>query len=339
MLCRLGAGLMHPRVQSKIAHELLRRGEAADLPDRRQDPNRHRDIHSGDGEQVSHLCVLEHRGAERPINHDEILTQSIQFPQTLLDSYPLVHWQRLFGEPAPTALAKKICRRAPRNQMRRQHRMNLIFQSSTLAHYLHATSDLPSQRLRSLIGNPHLGQKSARVELCEDGSVYLIRLDVRFGDQSDLQGIGDHHPRDMWLQSYHDCGGIAGRLENHMIVCMKLRCEAGQACVIQRHSAPRANLPLLQIRNLRHGAGNIKTDHSHDKSPSCTSETPQHGELAGCTTTTDPRSQRNRAGRRGGQLRTRALGSSCKSACPRFTCSPMPLSRKVSPYATRSGRA
>jgi hypothetical protein len=37
---------------------------------------------------------------------------------------------------------------------------------------------------------------------------------------------------------------------------------------------------------------------------------------AGDTTPTDPRSQRNRASRRGGQLLTRALSSSYTSACP-----------------------
>src|SRR5262245_44985241 len=47
---------------------------------------------------------------------------------------------------------------------------------------------------------------------------------------------------------------------------------------------------------------------------------------AGDTTTTDSRSQRNRASRRGGQLLTRALGSSCVSACPHFVL-PVPLSR------------
>lgn len=45
---------------------------------------------------------------------------------------------------------------------------------------------------------------------------------------------------------------------------------------------------------------------------------------AGDTTTTDSRSQRNRACRRGGQLLTRALGSSCASACPHFVL-PVPL--------------
>src|SRR5262249_29569952 len=47
---------------------------------------------------------------------------------------------------------------------------------------------------------------------------------------------------------------------------------------------------------------------------------------AGDTTTTDSRSQRNRASRRGDQLLTRALGSSCVSACPHFVL-PVPLSR------------
>jgi hypothetical protein len=37
---------------------------------------------------------------------------------------------------------------------------------------------------------------------------------------------------------------------------------------------------------------------------------------AGDTTTTDSRSRRNRASRRGGQLLTRARSSSCASACP-----------------------
>src|SRR3954451_11403774 len=47
---------------------------------------------------------------------------------------------------------------------------------------------------------------------------------------------------------------------------------------------------------------------------------------AGDTTTTDSRSRRNRASRRGGQLLTRALGSSCVSACPHIVL-PVPLSR------------
>ena len=62
----------------------------------------------------------------------------------------------------------------------------------------------------------------------------------------------------------------------------------------------------------------------------------------GCTTTTDPRSQRNRAGRRGGQLLTRARSSLSGTACPRFVL-PVPRSpdgrtiREDQPILARRG--
>ena len=51
------------------------------------------------------------------------------------------------------------------------------------------------------------------------------------------------------------------------------------------------------------------------------------------TTPTDSRAQRNRAGRRGGQLLTRARSSSYGERPAHVTCSPVPLSRMVAPYA------
>src|SRR6201993_4903704 len=76
--------------------------------------------------------------------------------------------------------------------------------------------------------------------------------------------------------------------------------------------------------HLAEGSVNINTNHaSHLR------VLPSVGYIAGAagdTTTTDSRSRRNRASRRGGQLLTRALGSSCVSACPHFVL-PVPLSR------------
>ena len=56
------------------------------------------------------------------------------------------------------------------------------------------------------------------------------------------------------------------------------------------------------------------------------------------TTTTDSRSQRNRAGRRGGQLLTRARGSSYKNGLPTRSAPRCPLSRMVTPYARTARR-
>ena len=54
---------------------------------------------------------------------------------------------------------------------------------------------------------------------------------------------------------------------------------------------------------------------------------------AGYTTTTDSRSRRNRASRRGGQLVTRARSSTSKDRPARTFVLPAPLSRMVTPYA------
>jgi hypothetical protein len=58
-------------------------------------------------------------------------------------------------------------------------------------------------------------------------------------------------------------------------------------------------------------------------------------EWVGETTPTDPRAQRNRAGRRGGHLLTRAPSPPCKDR-PAHPASPAPLSRTVAPYANRA---
>src|SRR3954453_21432831 len=56
----------------------------------------------------------------------------------------------------------------------------------------------------------------------------------------------------------------------------------------------------------------------------------------GDTTTTDQRSRRNRSGRRGGQLLTRARGSSSGSACPRFV---LPAPRSPDGHTIREDHA
>ena len=53
----------------------------------------------------------------------------------------------------------------------------------------------------------------------------------------------------------------------------------------------------------------------------------------GEATPTDPRAQRNRAGRRGGHLTTRALSPARNTGLPTTASLPAPLSRTVAPYA------
>jgi hypothetical protein len=60
------------------------------------------------------------------------------------------------------------------------------------------------------------------------------------------------------------------------------------------------------------------------------------GRQAGETTPTDPRSRRNRASRRGGQLLTRAHGPPNKNGLPDLFSPRCPSSRTVAPYSPAS---
>jgi hypothetical protein len=60
-------------------------------------------------------------------------------------------------------------------------------------------------------------------------------------------------------------------------------------------------------------------------------------ELAGNTATTDPRSQRIRASRRGGHLKARARSPWFEVGLPALACSRCPTSRMVTPYSRTRG--
>jgi hypothetical protein len=132
------------------------------------------------------------------------------------------------------------------------------------------------------------------------------------GDRLDLQRIGNHHPRHIRRQNPRHGHAVAGRLDHHFVGGPKALAEAFQRRA--RHVDP-ASIPKPAVfpdHHLAKGAVGIDPDHT---SHPCLLSVDQTG-AAGDTTTTDSRSRRNRASRRGGQLLTRARSSSCASACP-----------------------
>ena len=76
--------------------------------------------------------------------------------------------------------------------------------------------------------------------------------------------------------------------------------------------------PLSQIHHLPEGS--VGVDPNHTSHSSLLSAKSQRGAV-GDTTTTDPRSRRNRANRRGGQLQTRAHSSTYENGLPTLSCS------------------
>jgi hypothetical protein len=278
VLRRLQARLAYARVEPEVAHQLARRGEAGDITDGGQEANRDGCVHSRDRQQALQLRIREYGLPERSVDDGEILPKAIQFPQALLDGNPLIERQWLLSEPPPALLAKEIGRRAARDQVRGQYRVDLVLKAGALTHDLRPASDLPTQRLGAIISDPDLGQEAARVELREHSRVDLVSLDPRLRDQTHLQRVGDDHPSHVRLKGGHDRGGVSGRLEDDVIrrpQAARILCECR---TLQRHTSACADPPVLEIRDLGDGARDIESNNSHGAPPWCVGGTLRDGE-------------------------------------------------------------
>jgi hypothetical protein len=166
----------------------------------------------------------------------------------------------------------------------------------------------------------------------ESGAVHRVDrvgLDLGMRDQTHLARIGDDNSPDVGRHDRHDGRCVAGRLHHHVVV---MRQSSGERLeMIPRHAdaAQSDDLALIQHHRLGEHAMDIQAydPHRSVSLPYCLTSQ----ELAGNTATTDPRSQRIRASRRGGQIKARAHSPGFWVGLPALACSQRPMSRMVSP--------
>jgi hypothetical protein len=91
-------------------------------------------------------------------------------------------------------------------------------QPSALAHDLVAPRHLSAQRQRRLVRYPNFGQEAAHAEPGQDSGVDDIRFDPGFGDQPDLTRISNHHSTDMLGRHLGNRRGVAGRLDDDVVI-------------------------------------------------------------------------------------------------------------------------
>lgn len=73
--------LTHTRIEHEVARQLLRIGEATHISGRGGEPDGHRHVDAGDGEQAAHHRTVERRLADRPVEDGEIVARNIEFAQ------------------------------------------------------------------------------------------------------------------------------------------------------------------------------------------------------------------------------------------------------------------
>ena len=195
-----------------------------------------------------------------------------------------------------------------------QDRLDDVLQARSLPDDLVAPGHLPAKRLRRLVWNPDLRQKAARVKLGEDAGVDRIGLDLRMGDDAHLFWIRDRNPLYMRRDHRSDRGRVAGRFDNDYVILRKLLRESLEKRPPHVDAPQSFELAVVPGDRLGEGAVDIQTNDPHV----CSSVSVRSGrELAGDTTSTDPRSRRIRESRKGRPCNELGLSAHCLStACP-----------------------
>ena len=195
-----------------------------------------------------------------------------------------------------------------------QDRLDDILQARSLPDDLVAPGHLPAKRLRRLIRYPDFRQKAACIELGEDAGVDRIGLDLRMSDDAHLLGVCDHDFLDVRRDHRSDRGRVAGRFDNNYIILRQLLCESLEKGPAHVDAPQSFELAVVPGDRLGEGAVDIQTNDPHG----CSSVSVRSGrELAGNTTSTDPRSRRIRESRKGRPCNELGLSAHCLStACP-----------------------
>lgn len=149
---------------------------------------------------------------------------------------------------------------------------------------------------------------------CQCAGIDLVRLYMSLGNRLHLERISDDHPRHERRKNPRYRHAITGSLDDHFIGRSQPFPEPFQRRPGHVDPVRMLQYPRLPNHHLPEGPVNIHTNYASHKRLLSAKMTG----AAGDTTTTDPRSQRNRVSRRGGQLLTRARSSWYTSACPHF---------------------
>jgi hypothetical protein len=211
-----------------------------------------------------------------------------------------------------------------------QDRLDDILQPRALSDDLIAPGHLPAKRLRRLIRNPDFRQKAARVKLGKHAGIDRIGLDLRMSDDAHLHGVRDHDLLDVRRDHGSDWGCVAGRFDDDHVLLRKLLCESLEKMTAHVDAPQPFELALVPGDRLGEGAVDIQSNDPH----ACFSVSVRSKrELAGDTTSTDPRSRRIRESRKGRPCNELGLSAHCLSAaCPHLRAPGAPVSRMGSPY-------
>lgn len=131
-----------------------------------------------------------------------------------------------------------------------------------MPHDLIAPRDETAKPLGPLVGNPHLRQKAAGMELRQNPGIDLVGLDPGMGDRLHLHRIGDNHPADEGRKHAHHRHGIAGRLDNDLVSCNQAAAEPFQTGAGHVDPSVVAQPAIFPENHFRKSAVDVHSNHT-----------------------------------------------------------------------------
>jgi hypothetical protein len=178
------------------------------------------------------------------------------------DGSRLVIGDDLSGEPDPAQPPEQLGMRAGRDQMGMQDRVHLVLDPRAVPDYLVAARHQPPQSFGIGVRQPDLRQEVGGPQRRQHPGIDLVGLDVRVGDRLDLQRVGDDHPRHIGRQDMNHRHGIAGRLDDDLVLLTKAATEPFQPGPGHADASSRTQFSLLPEHHLGKGPMDVHADHT-----------------------------------------------------------------------------
>ena len=302
--CWLIPGLTDLGRETEVAAELVWGRETRNVADRGEDGRGNhradaRNCHQPTGPQIGEGLL-----SEDFIQFGQLADDALQFADKAVQDGSLLRRNRLGGKPPLAGLAEQV----PivlGDQVAMQDRVDATLDPHHVLQNAGSFGDQPPPSQSVVVGRPNFRQEPRRVKACEDGSVDLVGLHPGVSDCSDQPRIGDGHPFDEGPQQLFYGGTVGGGLDHDFVGGLQGLREFHENIVNEIDPQLTLDCAVLKERDLGEGSVDVHADDTHAPLLVLLSL----GSRRACTTSTDPRSQRNRASRRGGHVTTRARSS------------------------------
>ena len=257
------ARLAYARIETEVADELLRRGEARNVAHRRENACRHDRIHATDRHQSTNIRILHGLCGHCALDGGQLGGQSVVLEQMSGNDPFLVFRQRRLLKPCTSSLGKQLAF-VPRDQISVQYRLHMILESRELPDKLRPFGDHPPLAFRLRVCHPHFWQEAAGVEFGEHASIDLVGLDLRMRDRSHLQWIGDHDASNIGRQQLDQNRSVPRLLQDDVVFFFQaLGREFKDRLPIHSNLSSVTDAPGLEDGDLSEAPVHVQPDNFH----------------------------------------------------------------------------